>query len=155
MDSRQFLLLFGRQGNSSGGSGPVVKIVHRRFKFRRVGGEKCIGQGNGPDIIHVGIVIQAGVNIKNDRICSFFPGINQWYSLDPDQMAASLGLKNHAPMTFYEQDEHEGSGCPLPVDVLAYPDNNHLAYALFWFTMAAVLALIYSLRFILRSSRED
>ncbi len=76
------------------------------------------------------------------------PEKNQWYHIDPAQIENVMNLRDVAPMVLYEQMPHSDSGWPLPIDAMAYPDNKHLSYAIFWFSMAGMLIVIYSLRFI-------
>ncbi|HEY8189801.1 MAG TPA: SURF1 family protein [Micavibrio sp.] len=76
------------------------------------------------------------------------PEKNQWYYIDPAQMGSYMKLDHVAPLVFYEQTVRNGKGWPTPIDVMTYPDNNHLSYAIFWFSMAGILLAIYGLRFI-------
>lgn len=73
------------------------------------------------------------------------PARGQWYRLDPEEIARAQGLSGVLPWVLYAEEGYE-----LPVSGATKwrPANNHLSYAVFWFTMAAVLAGIYYLRFI-------
>src|SRR5688500_17479242 len=51
------------------------------------------------------------------------PGKNQWYIIDPGQMAASMNFRNYAPAVFYAQEDADGPGWPQPVNALALPAN--------------------------------
>jgi surfeit locus 1 family protein len=82
------------------------------------------------------------------------PEKNQWYYIDPAQMGSAMKLDPVAPLVFYEQTYRSDKGWPLPVDVMTYPDNNHLSYAIFWFSMAGVLVIMYGLRFIPAREKE-
>lgn len=76
------------------------------------------------------------------------PASEEWYRINPAQMAKARGLEDVAPLVLYAR--LDGGSASLPVkDALHWrPNNNHLGYALFWFTMAALLLVIFYLRFI-------
>ncbi len=79
------------------------------------------------------------------------PAKEEWYSAEPSQIARFRGLTDMAPVILYASAET--GDAPVPVrEALAYrPRNNHLSYAVFWFTMAGVLGVIYALRFVIVS----
>lgn len=68
------------------------------------------------------------------------PAANRWYSRDVDAIAAARGLGKTAPF-FIDADRDAGAnGGPIGgLTVVSFP-NNHLVYALTWFTLAAMLA---------------
>jgi surfeit locus 1 family protein len=71
------------------------------------------------------------------------PEKNQWFTRDPGAIAAHFGLSRVAPFSL----DADFSGDPknLPhggTTVIAFP-NNHLAYALTWFGLAAALAGVF------------
>lgn len=70
-----------------------------------------------------------------------------WYRPDTQEMARVL----RAPPAFAAvqyADKIEGVSLPgLPLNPRWSPPNNHLYYAVFWFTMAGVLLLIFAIRF--------
>lgn len=83
------------------------------------------------------------------------PAKNEWFSIDPAQLATEKNLQNLLPYILYAEGEepadpvmsvgaayHAPGGPSLP--------NNHRQYALFWFAMAGVLVVIYALRFLRR-----
>ncbi|MCB9990396.1 MAG: SURF1 family protein [Rhodospirillales bacterium] len=78
------------------------------------------------------------------------PAQENWHRLDPASIAAAKDLEDLLPgFVFYAQATDTPSGTyPLALEIGAlYPRNNHLPYALFWFSMAGILAVIYGLRF--------
>ena len=79
------------------------------------------------------------------------PARNLWFARDPLAMARAKGWGNVAP--FYV--ELENSTGPLPRAGRLAPTlrNEHLQYALTWFGLAAVLAVMFALW--LRSRRRD
>ncbi|KQP11353.1 Surfeit locus 1 family protein [Methylobacterium sp. Leaf99] len=84
------------------------------------------------------------------------PAGGRWYSRDVAGIAASRGLSGAAPY-FVDADATPNPG-GLPVGgltVVAFPDN-HLVYALTWFTLAAMVlgALAYTLRDAVRSRND-
>ena len=68
------------------------------------------------------------------------PQHNRWYSRDVAAIAAARGLQNVAPF-FVDADagSQSGSGPIGGLTVVRFP-NNHLIYALTWFTLAFMLA---------------
>lgn len=72
----------------------------------------------------------------------------EWWSIDPQQLADFWGISPVLPTVFYAQD-----AAPIIEDVMPYPldvrlRNEHLDYALFWFTMAIVVVAGWGLRFL-------
>jgi surfeit locus 1 family protein len=71
------------------------------------------------------------------------PDSNLWFTRDPGAIAAHFGLAHAAP--FSVDADFSGDGKALPrggTTVIAFP-NNHLAYALTWFGLAAALAGVF------------
>jgi surfeit locus 1 family protein len=71
------------------------------------------------------------------------PDKNQWFTRDPRAIAAHFGLRRAAP--FSVDADFSGDPGALPhggTTVIAFP-NNHLAYALTWFGLAAALAGVF------------
>lgn len=76
------------------------------------------------------------------------PDKGEWYRANIDDVAVHFGLRQVAPyLLTAERPDHPTYGYPLPEEGPWRPTNNHLGYALFWFAMAGVLAVIYGLRF--------
>ncbi|MCA7119992.1 MAG: SURF1 family protein [Acidibrevibacterium sp.] len=73
------------------------------------------------------------------------PGRLRFYTLDPARIGAALGLKTVAPFTLMAMGAPPPGGIPAPAESLPRPPNNHLSYALTWFGLAIVLAVIYGL----------
>lgn len=70
-----------------------------------------------------------------------------FYQIDPAHIAAAKHLGSVLPYLLYLEQADNGT---LPRAVSARPElnNNHQSYAIFWFSMAGVLLIIYILRFI-------
>ncbi|WP_435640917.1 SURF1 family protein [Micavibrio aeruginosavorus] len=83
------------------------------------------------------------------------PDKNMWFTLDPAALAASHNLENVVPLAFYEETKRDDVGWPLPVEAWQTPNNNHLSYAIFWFTMAGILIIMYGLRFIVYGRKPN
>ncbi|QAY94338.1 Surfeit locus 1 family protein [Methylovirgula ligni] len=76
------------------------------------------------------------------------PAQNRWYSRDVAAIAAARGLKDVAP--YFIDAEAKGGPNDWPragLTVLSFP-NNHLVYALTWFSLALMLAgvTLYNVR---------
>ena len=77
------------------------------------------------------------------------PGKDRWHRIDLAQIAQVKGEKPFVPQVFYVETEEGRTDARYPAAAPAkvtLPDN-HAWYAFFWFTMAAVLTVIYLLRF--------
>lgn len=79
------------------------------------------------------------------------PEKGQWYQINFEQIEAVKNLPDLAPMIFalYEESAGDIALYPAPQALDLKISNNHLYYAVFWFTMAGVLFVIYVLRFAL------
>jgi surfeit locus 1 family protein len=77
------------------------------------------------------------------------PARDQWFQIDPAQIAAHFKLDASILDHVMIYAESETPSFPLPVahEKGWMPENNHLGYALFWFGMALVLVVIYGIRF--------
>ena len=69
------------------------------------------------------------------------PAGREFFTLDPTAIAASLGLTNVAPFTLVALGPPAGP--PIPAQHLPRPMNNHLSYALTWYGLAIVLAIVF------------
>jgi surfeit locus 1 family protein len=71
------------------------------------------------------------------------PGADRWYSRDLAAMAQARHVAGASPQMFIDaqaETPHTASGAPVPgLTVLDFP-NNHLSYAITWFTLALVSA---------------
>lgn len=72
------------------------------------------------------------------------PAGDQWLRLDPAQIASAKNLERTLPLVMYA----DATSVPFPNITLNPPGwaprNNHRQYAIFWYTMAAVLAGFYA-----------
>lgn len=76
------------------------------------------------------------------------PEKNIWYRPDPAAISQARALTPSAlPPLFFAEKPVAGSTPLTPVTVSSRLKNDHLSYALFWFTMAGALFGIYLLRF--------
>lgn len=81
------------------------------------------------------------------------PEQNIWYRLDIPAIAKAKELQKPWPLVLYAERASQPLAGSLPDNSRFYPNNNHLQYALFWFSMAFVLIVIYVLRFIIGARR--
>jgi surfeit locus 1 family protein len=72
------------------------------------------------------------------------PGTHEFYTLDPQAIAASLGVGSVTPFTLIAMGAAPPGGYPEPAQHLPRPPNNHLQYALTWFGLAVVLVIIFA-----------
>ncbi len=76
------------------------------------------------------------------------PKQDLWYKPDIHNIATAKDLKNPAPFILYAEHASHKFDAAFPNNKRWSPNNNHLQYAIFWFTMALTLAVIYVLRFL-------
>lgn len=77
---------------------------------------------------------------------------NRWYARDVPAMAAALGLANVPPYILQSESPNAG-GLPRPVPFRPDLPDNHLSYAVTWFSLALILAVVYLLLHLKR--RDD
>jgi surfeit locus 1 family protein len=89
------------------------------------------------------------------------PDKNNWYYADLTEMARASGMLTVTDYYIYATDERLTSGEPRP---LLAPDpnewhatlrNNHLTYAITWFSLAGALFVIYVIYHTRRRNRDD
>jgi surfeit locus 1 family protein len=66
-----------------------------------------------------------------------------FYTLDPPVIGAALGLDHVAPFVLIALGAPPPEGLPIPAESLPRPPNNHLAYAITWYGLAAALVVIF------------
>lgn len=76
------------------------------------------------------------------------PDAGKWYYIAPQEMAKAQALSHVAPVIFRVTREPAPGTYPIARRERPRPHNRHLYYACFWFSMAAVLLVIFYLRFI-------
>jgi surfeit locus 1 family protein len=76
------------------------------------------------------------------------PQENLWYKPDITEIAKAKNLENPLPFFLFAEESHTKFDAPFPNNERWQPNNNHLQYAIFWFTMAGALIVVYILRFL-------
>ena len=71
-----------------------------------------------------------------------------WYRADVEEMAAVKGLSDPVPVVLYADFASRKFDAQFPNNERWEPKNNHLQYAIFWFTMAAAMVVVYGVRFL-------
>ena len=83
------------------------------------------------------------------------PSENTWRYLNPAQIAKAKDLELFSTVIFYLEEpnriNHEGLHF-WSLESTPRPNNNHLNYALFWFSMAGVMIAVFILRFCLKQA---
>ncbi len=67
--------------------------------------------------------------------------IRQFYALDPPAIGRAIGLPGLVPFTLVAVGPDRPDAFPEPAETLPRPPNNHLQYALTWFSLAAVVLI--------------
>ena len=116
-----------------------VLLINRGFvpSERRDAASRAAGNPDGPAAVAGLLRISepgGGFLRHND------PAANRWYSRDVAAIAAARGLPGVAPFFIDADATPNPGGYPVGgLTVIAFP-NNHLVYALTWFTLALMLA---------------
>lgn len=77
------------------------------------------------------------------------PKNEQWFRLEPQNLATYKNLPNAVNTIFYLEAPDSTETSPLiPGATKWQPRNQHLSYAIFWFLMAGTLVIMYIMRFI-------
>lgn len=71
------------------------------------------------------------------------PATRTFYTLDPKAIGASLGLPQVAPFILVALGPAPPQGWPDPAKHLPRPPNNHLNYAITWYSLAVTLVVIF------------
>lgn len=84
------------------------------------------------------------------------PERDVWYRLDIEQVADVKGMSTVSPNIFYVEQRAQKSGEAYPIIQHARLklNNNHAQYAIFWFTMAFMMCVVYVFRFIVPQYRK-
>lgn len=80
------------------------------------------------------------------------PQNDVWYKPDTEEIARDKNLENVLPFMFRALHASHKMDAQFPNNEPWYPNNNHLYYTIFWFTMAGVMIVIYALRFIIKKA---
>lgn len=73
------------------------------------------------------------------------PQANIWFYGDLDGMAKFLGIVHYAPLFLEADDTPNPGGYPLGGQSRIKISNDHLSYALTWFSLAIALILVYGI----------
>ena len=69
----------------------------------------------------------------------------QFYTLDPQAIAAAVGISDPASFTLVAMGPPSGEKYPTPAEHLPRPPNNHLSYVITWYGLAASLVVIFGI----------
>ena len=97
---------------------------------------------------HVGVTLKGYIRHRSDR--NFMTPSNDYgqreiYSLDPLDVAHHFKLPNVAPFYMVETGAVIKDHYPVPAQPVLHLRNNHLQYAIIWYTLALALIVIYLL----------
>ena len=117
-----------------------------------------INRGWGPNDYTVGKSEEAASSVNviirvpqkpNMFVPPNLPDQNEWYALNIEQIGQTKGLQAILPVTGYQLDEKVRETEPPYAHALEIRlNNNHLQYALFWYTMAVIMIGVFVLRFL-------
>jgi surfeit locus 1 family protein len=72
------------------------------------------------------------------------PASDLFYTLDPAAIGAALGIAHVRPFVLIQMGRPVEGAYPAPADHLPRPPNNHLVYAITWYSLAATLLVIFA-----------
>lgn len=75
------------------------------------------------------------------------PAQGVWHHPDLEQIAVALHVKLRPFIFYLEEDTAAAQTYPVAAATRINLPNNHLQYAVFWFTMAVVLLIVFWIRF--------
>ncbi len=81
---------------------------------------------------------RAGLFVPSDD-----PAQHRFYRLDPATIGPSLGLAKAAPFVLVALGPATAGVYPMPAQRLPRPPNDHLSYAITWFSLGLVLVVIF------------
>ena len=81
---------------------------------------------------------RAGLFVPSDD-----PAQHRFYTLDPATIGPSLGLARIAPFVLVALGPVSAGVYPVPAQRLPRPPNDHLSYAITWFSLGLVLVVIF------------
>lgn len=67
-----------------------------------------------------------------------------FYTLNPVAIGPALGVPEAAPFTLVAMGPASPGVYPVPAQHLPRPPNNHLSYAITWFSLAAALLVVFA-----------
>ncbi len=72
------------------------------------------------------------------------PASHIWYSVNPQDIARAVNMPDFPDVVFYAetQDPAIDSAYPIMTSTRTMPNNKHMQYALFWFSMAAIFTIL-------------
>jgi surfeit locus 1 family protein len=83
------------------------------------------------------------------------PVHRRFYALDPAKIGASLGYSTVAPFTLVAIGP--AGSVPDPIQAMPRPPNDHLSYAITWFSLSAALVVVFVVyvRQMIRQERSE
>jgi surfeit locus 1 family protein len=73
------------------------------------------------------------------------PAAMRFFTADPAAIGAALGMANVAPYLLVVMGPDQPGHFPIPAQHLPRPPNDHLSYAITWFSLGAILLVIFVL----------
>lgn len=108
-------------------------------------------QKDRPETLIIGKQVLTGMARLPSQPWSFGPGNipkdDIWIYVDIQEIAAAKNIDDMVPAVFHLESSNKSAHDLLVTNERWQPRNKHLQYALFWFSMAGVLVLIYGVRF--------
>ena len=71
------------------------------------------------------------------------PAVRAFYTLNPNAIGAAVGVPDPVPYVVVSLGLSVTGSYPIPAETLPRPPNNHLSYAITWYGLALVLAVIF------------
>jgi len=111
------------------------------------------GAGNPSGVVSVEGLLRVPSGDKGWFVPANDPTHNQWFYVDLPAMARTAGLSGLLPFYIEAGPAPNPGGLPLGGQAETELVNNHLQYAITWFSLAGILVVFYLL--VLRRERAD
>ena len=136
----EIIAAFSRDSSEGGG---IVLVNRGWVPLKQLDALALPAQGQTGSVTVSGIV-RAGAYGRNAFTPDNDAEKSLWYSVDPVAMAQSMGLETQPLIVEINQTVADGT-FPAPGLNHYEPKNNHLSYAVTWFSLAAGLVVIFGL----------
>jgi len=129
-------------------------MVNRGFVPEGRQDPKTRAAGNVPGVVHIIGAIRAP-DARHWYTPGDEPNHNLWFTRDPQAMADAKGLGPVAPFYIEQEAPVPPGGLPQPGKIVVNLPDNHLQYALTWYGLALVLAIMFGSWAFGLSHKED
>lgn len=128
----------------TGGSNSYAVLVNRGWVPRELSNPESRQEGQVPGVLNVTGIVRSADGNRGWFVPENKPTQGIWYHLSLGQMAQAADM-SLASFVIEAGPELNPGGYPIGGQTRIHLRNDHLGYAITWYTLAAALALIYFL----------